>query len=42
MPAVRPSGEEETLGPETAWVAHHGRAGVLRDVNIARLVRAAR
>ncbi|MCX5386646.1 DUF2254 domain-containing protein [Streptomyces sp. NBC_00083] len=30
------------LGPEIAGVAHHGRAGVLRDVHIARLVRAAR
>ncbi|MGW3421312.1 DUF2254 domain-containing protein [Streptomyces phaeochromogenes] len=30
------------LGPETARVAHHGRAGVLRDVDIARLVRMAR
>ncbi|MEU9781084.1 DUF2254 domain-containing protein [Streptomyces phaeochromogenes] len=30
------------LGPETARIAHHGRAGVLRDVDIARLVRMAR
>ncbi|MBW5424140.1 DUF2254 domain-containing protein [Streptomyces sp. BG9H] len=30
------------LGPETARITHHGRAGVLRDVNIARAVRAAR
>ncbi|MEU1146942.1 DUF2254 domain-containing protein [Streptomyces sp. NPDC005863] len=30
------------LGPETAQVTHQGRAGVLRDVNIARAVRAAR
>ncbi|MFD8232161.1 DUF2254 domain-containing protein [Streptomyces sp. NPDC059696] len=30
------------LGPETAWVPHGGRAGVLRDVHIARLVRVAR
>ena len=30
------------LGPETARLAHHGRAGVLRDVNVARLVRVAR
>ncbi|MFI6280181.1 DUF2254 domain-containing protein [Streptomyces sp. NPDC050988] len=30
------------LGPETARVAHHGRAGVLRDIDIARLVRMAR
>ncbi|MFE1287896.1 DUF2254 domain-containing protein [Streptomyces sp. NPDC058751] len=42
MPAARSTGEEETLGPETARLAHHGRAGVLRDVNIARLVGAAR
>ncbi|MEV7796748.1 DUF2254 domain-containing protein [Streptomyces sp. NPDC087512] len=30
------------LGPVTAWVAHDGAAGVLRDVHVARLVRAAR
>ncbi|MFI1480310.1 DUF2254 domain-containing protein [Streptomyces sp. NPDC020747] len=30
------------LGAETARIAHHGRAGVLRDVDIARLVRMAR
>ncbi|MFI7007778.1 DUF2254 domain-containing protein [Streptomyces sp. NPDC050145] len=33
---------EEGLGPETGRVAYRGRAGVLRDVNIARLVHAAR
>lgn len=42
MPVARSTGEEDALGPETARVAHQGRAGVLRDVNIARLVRAAR
>ncbi|WNF30509.1 DUF2254 domain-containing protein [Streptomyces sp. C11-1] len=36
-----PQGADE-LGPETARVMHEGRAGVLRDVNTARLVRAAR
>ncbi|QQM39754.1 DUF2254 domain-containing protein [Streptomyces liliifuscus] len=30
------------LAPETARFAHHGRAGVLRDVDIVRLVRMAR
>ncbi|MFF5970934.1 DUF2254 domain-containing protein [Streptomyces sp. NPDC012769] len=30
------------LGPVTGHVVHRGRAGVLRDVNVARLVRAAR
>ncbi|MFB6849204.1 DUF2254 domain-containing protein [Streptomyces sp. NPDC056373] len=30
------------LGSETAWVPHEGRAGVLRDVHIARLVRVGR
>ncbi|MFE1954748.1 DUF2254 domain-containing protein [Streptomyces sp. NPDC059524] len=32
----------EGLAPETGRVAYRGRAGVLRDVNIARLVHAAR
>lgn len=40
MPAGRPSGEP--LPEETAQILHEGRAGVLRDVNVARLVRAAR
>ncbi|MCX4562373.1 DUF2254 domain-containing protein [Streptomyces phaeochromogenes] len=35
-------GSGPDLGPETARIAHHGRAGVLRDVDIARLVRMAR
>lgn len=35
-------GSSSGLGPETARIAHHGRAGVLRDVDIARLVRMAR
>ncbi len=33
---------EEALPPETGQILHEGRAGVLRDVNVARLVRAAR
>ncbi|MEU0386769.1 DUF2254 domain-containing protein [Streptomyces chartreusis] len=39
-----PSGGPDTgpLGAATAWVPHEGRAGVLRDVHIARLVRVAR
>jgi uncharacterized membrane protein len=43
------SGREGTMadvtaefGTETALIAHRGRAGVLRDVNVGRLVRAAR
>ncbi|MFI5856526.1 DUF2254 domain-containing protein [Streptomyces parvulus] len=42
MPAPAAHGEADGLGPVTAWVAHEGRAGVLRDVNTARLVRVAR
>ncbi|MEV8314377.1 DUF2254 domain-containing protein [Streptomyces sp. NPDC059900] len=33
--------DDERLGPATARITHRGRAGVLRDVNIARVVRAA-
>lgn len=36
-----PDGEDDP-GPETARVLYEGRPGVLRDVNTARLVRAAR
>ncbi|MGW7082558.1 DUF2254 domain-containing protein [Streptomyces sp. NPDC054871] len=34
--------DDERLGPATARITHHGRAGVLRDVHIARVVRVAR
>ncbi|MGB8946405.1 MAG: DUF2254 domain-containing protein [Streptomyces sp.] len=34
--------DDERLGPATARIIHHGRAGLLRDVHIARVVRAAR
>ncbi|MFC4607069.1 DUF2254 domain-containing protein [Streptomyces maoxianensis] len=42
--ARQPAGEREAaaLAPESAWIPYQGRAGVLRDVNVARLVRAAR
>ncbi|MGY0019828.1 DUF2254 domain-containing protein [Streptomyces sp. cg35] len=40
MPSGDPAGGD--LGQECARVAYEGRAGVLRDVNIARLVRIAR
>lgn len=34
--------DHERLGPATDRITHQGRAGVLRDVHIARVVRAAR
>ncbi|MEV0915204.1 DUF2254 domain-containing protein [Streptomyces sp. NPDC049967] len=40
MPAGR--SQEGPLGAESGQLVHEGRAGVLRDVNVARLVRAAR
>ncbi|MEV7208118.1 MULTISPECIES: DUF2254 domain-containing protein [unclassified Streptomyces] len=42
MPVPAGGGEVPGLGPATAWVAHDGQAGVLRDVHVARLVRVAR
>lgn len=40
----QPAGEREPapLAPESGWIPYRGRAGVLRDLNVARLVRAAR
>ncbi|MEU7209879.1 DUF2254 domain-containing protein [Streptomyces sp. NPDC057144] len=42
MPVPAGGGEVPGLGSATAWVAHDGQAGVLRDVHVARLVRVAR
>ncbi|MGW0462129.1 DUF2254 domain-containing protein [Streptomyces tendae] len=42
MPAPAEGGGAPVLGPVTAWVAHDGQGGVLRDVHVARLVRVAR
>ncbi|MFK4546660.1 putative membrane protein [Streptomyces tendae] len=42
MPVPAEGGGASALGPVTAWVAHDGQGGVLRDVHVARLVRVAR
>ncbi|MFF8938153.1 DUF2254 domain-containing protein [Streptomyces paradoxus] len=42
VPVTAGGQEDPGLGAATAWVPHEGRAGVLRDVHIARLVRVAR
>ncbi|WDV55714.1 DUF2254 domain-containing protein [Streptomyces coeruleorubidus] len=42
MPVPTGGQDAARLGPATAWVPHEGRAGVLRDVHFARLVRVAR
>ncbi|CAM5463095.1 hypothetical protein STENM327S_05243 [Streptomyces tendae] len=41
MPVPADGGGAPGLGPVTAWVAHDGQGGVLRDVHVARLVRVA-
>ncbi|MBT2441384.1 DUF2254 domain-containing protein [Streptomyces sp. ISL-36] len=38
----RYAGEVDALGEATAFLVHRGRAGLVRDVNVALLVRAAR
>ncbi|MFH8440346.1 DUF2254 domain-containing protein [Streptomyces sp. NPDC018026] len=42
MPGPADGGAAPGLGPVTAWIAHDGPGGVLRDVHIARLMRVAR
>ncbi|MFF6978027.1 DUF2254 domain-containing protein [Streptomyces sp. NPDC008343] len=42
MPVSADGPDTPDLGTATAWVPHEGRAGVLRDVHITRLVRTAR
>ncbi|MET9933342.1 MULTISPECIES: DUF2254 domain-containing protein [unclassified Streptomyces] len=42
MPVTEEGSDPPVLGPVTARVVHEGRAGVLRDAHVARLVRVAR